>query len=124
MREREVEFKGLWSEREKQLWKETNWEERDYEDLPIEDDTFLGTGYFYSNKGVNQAQVEFVKYIVANPIYPPYYGPIYSSSLLTIMEEGFDGESYLRAMFDGHTHNDCKVHDRFETQEVYDALSK
>ena len=119
---REIEFEGYWSEREKQLWQQTDWKARDYQELPVEDDTIEGMGYFYSeDKGCRNKPVTFVKYIRSNPIFPPYYGPIFSSDLLKFLEEGH----YMRsAMYDGHQAGNYDIHDRFETQSLYDILSR
>ena len=118
---REMEFKGYWSSRDKELWEKTDWKARDYQELPVEEDTFDSVGYFYDlQKGCINKPVTFVKYIRSNPIFPPYYGPIYNSQLLKIMEEGH----YIRAMYDGHQAGNYDIHDRFETQELYDILSR
>ena len=118
---RELEFSGYWSERDKQLWQQTDWKSRDWEELPVEDDTFDSVGYFYSlQKGCIQHPVTFIKYIRANTIFPPYYGPIYTSELLKFMEEG----NYYRATYDGHQAGNYDIHDRFETGELYDRLSR
>jgi len=118
---REIEFSGYWSERDKQIWEQTDWKARDYEELPVEEDTFDSVGYFYSlQKETETHPITFVKYIRPNPIFPPYYGPIYNSQLLKIMEEGH----FLRAMYDGRQEGNYDIHDRFETQELYDILSR
>ena len=117
---REHEFKGYWSEKEKEIWEKTNWQERDYKELPVEEDTFLGSGYFYSNEGVKQVTMEFVKYIRPNPIYPPYYGPIYNNEIIEYIQEG----GYIKTpMYDGRQEGNYDIHDRFETQELYNRLS-
>lgn len=118
MRDRD-EFQGYWSDRDKKIWEETDWRARDYKELPVEDDAFLGSGYFYSSHGVKERTMEFVKYIRPNNIFPPYYGPIYTSELLEYMKEG----GYLSAMYDGNHEGNYDIHDRFETQELYDRLS-
>lgn len=114
-----IEFKGYWSTRDKEIWENTNWKERNYEELPIEDDTFESLGYFYSENGTQIKKLTFIKYIRPNPIYPPYYGPLYNSELKEFMKEG----NYCYPMYDGNLENNYQVHDRFETNEVSDILS-
>ena len=117
---REYEFEGYWSERDKELWEKTDWKARDYKELPVEEDTFLGSGYFYSNSGIKARTMEFIKYIRPNPIFPPYYGPIYTSEVLEYMKNG----GYVYPMYDGRQEGNYDIHDRFETQELYDILSR
>ena len=116
---REPEFKGYWSDKEKQIWQNTNWQERNYEELPIEDDTFEGTGYFYSMTGKLTKKITFVKYIRSNPIYSPYYAPIYTAELKEYMKAG----SYCYPCYDGRTEGQYDIHDRFDTSELADHLS-
>lgn len=117
----EPEFKGYWSERDKELWHATDWRARGYEDLPVEGDTFEGTGYFYViGTEVVKKRITFQKYLRANSIYSPYYGPVYDSQLKEYMKEN----SFLTAMYDGTMEGNYPVHDRFETSELYDVLSR
>ena len=116
----EMEFKGYWSDHDRELWENTNWKERNYEELPVEQDTFTSIGYFYSMNGKTTRPVTFVKYIRANPIYPPYYGPIYTTDLLDFMHEGH----YCYPCFDGRTEGNYDIHDRFEDNELADILSR
>lgn len=114
----EYEYRGYWSERDKQLYESTNWAERNYEELPVEDDTIEGTGYFYSKNGNTTKKLTFVKYIRPNPIYPPYYGPIETAEVLELKK------GYVGPMYDGHDEGQYQIHDRFEDQYTYDTLSR
>lgn len=114
------EFKGYWSDRDKSIWEGINWAERDYKDFPVEEDTFEGTGTFYSVNGTESKKITFVKYLRANPIYPPYYGPIYTADLLDFMKKGH----YCYPMYDGNTEGHYDIHDRFEDSNTADILSR
>ena len=57
--------------------------------------------------------MQFTKHLRSNPIYPPYYAPD---------EQPF--ENAVGPMFDGYRVNGYDVHDRYETQEIYDLLSR
>ena len=96
---REIEFEGYWSDKEKDLWQKTDWKARNYEELPVEDDTFEAEGYFYGMNFKKTMKITFVKYIRPNPIFPPYYGPVYTTELLEFMKNG----SYCYPCFDGRT---------------------
>ena len=61
------EFEGYWSDREKKIWEETNWKERDYKELPIEDDTFEADAYFY---GIGTSETKKITFI--HPIMDLY----------------------------------------------------
>ena len=115
----EPEFKGYWSEREKEIWQATDWKARNYEELPVEDDIINSIGYFYGLKNPVEKPLIFVKYIRSNPIYPPYYGPIYDSKLKEYMYEN----SFVGPMYDGNNEGNYQIHDRFETSELYNQLS-
>lgn len=117
---REPEFSGYWSERDKELWRSINWKERNYTDFPVEDEEPIkATGHFYSSNGEETKTIEFVKYIRSNTIFPPYYGPIMNSELREFMHEN----NYVGPMYDGREIDNYDVHDRFETQDLYNKLS-
>lgn len=115
-----IEFEGYWSDRDKQIWLNTDWKARNYEELAVEDCTFDGYGYFYSLQGKVEKKITFVKYIRPNPIFPPYYGPVYDSELLEFMKNG----SYCYPSYDGRDVGPYSVHDRFEDNELADRLSR
>ena len=115
----EIEFKGHWSDRERKIWKEIDWKTRNYEELPIEDDTFEGIGYFFTKASKEEKKITFVKYIRPNPIYPPYYGSVYTAELLEFMKNG----SYCYPCYDGRDEGHYSIHDRFDTGELADKLS-
>ncbi len=115
-----IEFEGYWTDREKSLWNQTDWAKRNYEEFPVEDDTIEGFGYFYSIDGMVKKPLTFIKYIRPNPIFPPYYGPVYNSELLEFMKDG----GYCYPMYDGRTYGHYDIHDRFESSELSDMLSR
>ena len=56
------------------------------------------------------------KFLRSNPIFPPYYA--------AVMEKPFGMDvSYVGPMYDGHYYDHYDIHDRYETQEVYNMLS-
>lgn len=114
-------FEGNWSDEDKDLWESIDWKARDYEEYPVEDDTFVGNIIYYTDRGpVKNNGVTFVKVLRANPIYGPYYRP----DDLDMYQHPVDEKTYyLGPMYDGHTHNGYPIHDRFESQNIYDALS-
>lgn len=113
------EFKGTWSEEEKKLWESIDWEARDYEEYPVESDTiqgrvrFVGTDYGW-------VPAKFVKYIRPNPIYDPYYAPVEEGKVKQILDQG----GIVGPMYDGDSKNGYQIHNRYETAEVYEMLSK
>lgn len=113
----EPEFKGYWSERDKEIWQNTDWKARDYEELPVEDE-IVRDAYFYSMEGTIKKPIIFVKYIRPNPIFDPYYGPVMNAEL-----KEFVRGRYVGAMYDGRSEGKYHIHDRFETQELYNRLS-
>jgi len=117
----EIEFKGYWTDRDKEIWQNTDWAARNYEELPVEEDEiFEADGYFYNMKGVITKKIRFVKYIRPNPIFSPYYGPIYNAELLEFMRNG----SYCYPSYDGRTFGQYDIHDRFDCGELADILSR
>lgn len=116
----ELEFKGYWSDRDKQIWQETDWRARDYDELPVEGETFEGFADVYGLPRDEKIRVTFQKHIRANPIYPPYYRPVYDSKLREYMKQ----HGLVTAMYNGNMEGQYDVHDRFETYELYDMLSR
>lgn len=115
----DINFRDYWSEEDKQLYRNTDWQARDYEELPVENDTITGKIYFYGVGSEKTMSATFMKMIRSNPIYPPYYKPIKTSGLTKIITEG----DYVGPMYDGHNEGHYQIHDRYETQELYDMLS-
>lgn len=117
---RESNFEGYWSEKDIELWKSIDWKSRNYEEYPVEDDTIEGIGYFYTLKGALNKPITYVKYIRPNPIFPPYYGPVYTIELLEFMKENH----FCYPMYDGHKEGPYNIHDRFESSDLNDLLSR
>jgi len=123
----EPKFKGKWSDEEKALWESIDWEEwwnagnRGF-DYPIPEDTFEGVVYAYGigATGMERRRVKMIKYIRSNDIYPPYYAP----SNDDVEFQKFVRDNHLLGpMYDGQQHNGYDIHNRYETQEVYDMMS-
>ena len=106
-----------WTLEDKELHKSIDWARRNYEEYEIADDNFIGTATLYSNDGPVRVRTEFVKYLRSNPIYAPYYRPKDKKPF-----EGYSG--YVGPMYDGRRRNGYAIHDRFESQEMYDILSR
>lgn len=117
----EHQFKGYWSEEDKNLWESIDWKARNYEEYPVEDDTFTGSIIYYTDNGpVTNNGVTFVKVIRSNPIYAPYYRP----DDLDMYEHPMNiDKTFIGPMYDGDMHGKYPVHDRYESQSIYDALS-
>lgn len=115
----EPEFLGHWSEEDKAIWKSVDWKARNYEDYIVEDDTiegrvrFVGTDYGW-------VPATFVKHIWANPRYDPHYAPIEEGRIKEILDKG----GIVGPMYDGDSVNGYRIHNRYETSEVYDMLSR
>lgn len=108
-----AEYDG-WKPEDVQIHKDTDWGKRNYEELVVPEDNFEGEAVLYTLDGKYVEPVKFVKHIRPNPIYPPYYAP----------EENPFEVSHVGFMYDGTSHNGYDVHDRAESQEVYDMLSE
>lgn len=107
------EYSG-WNEEDIKLHKSIDWKSRYYNDYPVYDDNFMGTAVKYSeNSPEEKAKVKFVKWLRANPIFPPYYEPDYDPFA------DCGAPSY-----DGNKHNGYMVMDRYDTQELSDMLSR
>lgn len=115
----EPEFQGRWTEEEKELWKSIDWQARNYEDYIVEDDTFDGEVVVYGLGDPVYLPTTFVKHIWANPIYAPCYDPVDED----FVRDEFPNDSIVGPMSDGNKHNGYLVHDRYETQELYNILS-
>lgn len=102
-----------WTQEDIDLHKSIDWKARDFEKYPVEEDSFKTTATLYYEGGYEESEpVEFIKYLRANPIYPPYYAP---------KEDPFS-RSNVGFMYDGRKKGKYEVHDITETQEVYDTL--
>ena len=122
----EPTFKGTWSEEDIELWKSIDWKARNYEEYPVEDefDSFITgnvTVYGIENHGI-LIPCTFQKVLRANPIYPPYYRVLPED--LDAIRDDYPDYALVGPMYDGNKHDGYKVHDRLETQEVYDVLTR
>ena len=104
-----------WEPEDIELHKSINWEERNWEDFVVTDDSFETDVMLYGlgkNKYTEKRKtVEVFKTLRANPIYPPYYGAV---------EQPFIDA--VGPMFNGNKHGKYSIHDRYETQEHYDSM--
>ena len=117
----EEKFEGRWSDKEKNIWKSTDWKAQNYEDLIIEEDNFTGLAQFYQlNKPIISKTVIFEKHIRPNPIFSPCYKPKMTTELKEFIKENH----YVTPMYDGNSHNGYMVMDRFEETKLSDMLSR
>ena len=111
-----------WVQEDIDLWHQIDWKSRNYEEYPVEEDSFDGYLILYGiRSGGIKIPCRFQKYLRSNPIYAPYYGPVDEYSALQDYRK--KGYQIVGPMYDGRSHGKYHVHDRFETQELYDALS-
>jgi len=115
----EPKFEGQWSDAEKELWENTDWKARNFEEVPVSQDTFEGKITIYGDGPKRTEPVTFRKYICPNTTFPPYYAPAWDTATQKKMNRMYAGP-----MYDGHKHNGYSVHDRLETYELYDQLSR
>lgn len=108
------EFDG-WNQEDIDLWKSTDWAARNYQDLPVETDTFNGVAHAYGLDNNKDTETTFIKYLRANPVFGPYYAP---------KENPYMDYSVLGPMYDGEDQGPYGIHNRYETQELYDRLSE
>ena len=112
-------FEGHWSEDDKILWDSIDWKARDYKEYPVEDDTIEGKITIYGEGAPIQLPATFHKVIHANPIYDPDYVPAQSEAKRKEMLHKYAGP-----MYDGHTYKGYRIHDRYDTYEMYDRMSR
>lgn len=107
-------LKDGWTDNDIKLHQSINWKDRNYMDFPVDEDSFTGTAVLYGTGNDRLKNVEMIKYLRANPLYPPYYAPKKSPFK--------QYSNVVGPMYDGRKHNSYQVHDRYETQELYDTL--
>lgn len=103
-----------WDESDIELHNSIDWKSRNYNDYPVKSDSFNAKVVKYGgNDSPEYKTVKFVKFLRSNPIYPPYYAP-----------EVAPFDDVVGPMYDGNYHGKYMIHDRYDTQEVYDMLSR
>lgn len=115
LEEKLIEFDpNDWEEEDIKFWNHIDWQKNGYSDFARTDDTITAKVTKYSmHNDPETKEVTMCKYFRANPIYPPYYAAV---------EKPFD--NCVGPMYDGHKAGKVDIHDRYETQEVYDLLSE
>lgn len=117
--DREPQFDSSWSEDDITTWKSIDWDSVKFGKDYRADDTFQGNITIYGLPSAQRRPVTFVKCFRRNPLYPPYYAPIIPEDLKQFLRENH----CVGPMFDGNTHNGYDIHDRYETQTLYNQLS-
>ena len=103
-----------WTEEDINLHKSIDWKSRNYMDFPVTTDSFVGEAILYGEGKDKLKNVKMIKYLVSNPFYPPYYAP---------KENPFkEYSNVVGPMYDGRKHGSYEIHNRYETQELYDTL--
>ena len=115
LEEKLIEFDpNDWEEEDIKFWNHIDWQKNGYSEFARADDTITAKVTKYSmHNDPETKEVTMCKYFRANPIYPPYYAAV---------EKPFD--KCVGPMYDGHKAGKVDIHDRYETQEVYDLLSE
>ena len=104
------EYQG-WKEKDIKLHKKINWEKRNYEEYDTKGE-FKGHIYVYGKRMYNPYKLyTFHKFIRPNAIYEPYWKAI-----------DCDIEDVLGPMYDGEDFDGYGIHNRYETQDVYNAF--
>lgn len=107
-------YEDGWAEEDINLHKSIDWKSRNYMDFPVTTDSFVGEAILYGEGKDKLKNVKMIKYLVANPVYPPYYAP---------EENPFkEYSNVVGPMYDGRKHGSYQIHNRYETQELYDTL--
>lgn len=115
----EPKFEGTWSDDEIELWKSIDWKARDFKEYPVEDDRIDGEITIYGEGSPRKLPATFHKVIYANPVFDPDYVPAQPEDKRKEMLHRYAGP-----MYDGHMHDGYRIHDRYETYELYDRLSR
>lgn len=103
-----------WTEEDINLHKSIDWKSRNYMDFPVTTDSFVGEAILYGEGKDKLKNVKMIKYLVANPLYPPYYAP---------KENPFkEYDNVVGPIYDGRKRGSYQIHNRYETQELYDTL--
>lgn len=110
-----------WSDEDVELHKSIDWKARNYEDYDT-GESITKTIYLYGVPGYGDItkEVEMHKFLRANPIYSPYYRPIEDKPFDDMDET--EGISYVGPMYDGNKEGIYDIHDRYETQKLYDLM--
>ena len=117
----ETQFKGNWSEEDKENWYNTDWKAQNYNDLIVDSDTIRGEVVVYGLPGGTQYKpATFVKHICANSIYSPHYEPLDDASLTRFIKNNH----LVGPMYDGNVRNGYKVMNAYETSERYERMSR
>lgn len=103
-----------WTEEDINLHKSIDWKSRNYEEYPVTTDSFQGHAVVYGLPEPITKNVTMIKYLRPNPIFPPYYAP---------KENPFkEYSNVVGPMYDGRKHGSYQIHNRYETQELYDTF--
>lgn len=105
-----------WTPEDIEKHKNIDWKELNYSNYEDTSDQFEYEVVLYDfNNRPERKTVLMSKYYRANSIFPPFYAPANN-------EKPF--ENAVGPMFDGDTRGNYDIHNRYETQEVYDRLSE
>ena len=106
-----------WEEEDIEKYKTIDWSQTKHGEWEDPDDEFEADVVKITDDPTdaddNYKIVKMHKFFRQNPIYPPYYRAV---------EDPFEGT--VGPMYDGNKHGKYDIHDRYETQSVYDMLSR
>lgn len=118
-----------WEPEEIELHKSIDWKSRNYKEYPVDGETRRWTCYVYGldDEPVGVAAT-FQLMIRPNSIFPPYYAPVDPEKVKAdaCRKVGIDRRDVqiVGPMSDGLKWGKYGIHNRFETQELYNILSE
>lgn len=112
------------TEADKELWESIDWGARNYEEYEVPEDNFYRLVDIHGvGDDVIYQLAKFVKVIRPNPIFPPYYRPSIDNN--SGLDHLISRYNLVGPMANGVTTSDgYSIHNRYETQELYDMLSR
>lgn len=120
-------FGKEWTRNDIEVYNTVDWRARNYEDYPVDGDTIMAEIRIYGLPGYKMpitAPVRMQKFLRANPIFSPYYAPVNDDIVLKFIPDEYKDIPIVGPMSDGRTHNGNLIMDRYETQEIYDAMMR
>lgn len=117
-----------WSDRDVELHKSIDWKSRNYEDYPVEGETFRANCRVYGlGDEVVMVPATFQLMIRPNSRFAPYYVPTdvekVKADACRMVGVKRSDTPIVGPMYDGRNRGMYNIHDRLETQELYDVLS-
>lgn len=121
---------NAWKPEDIELHQSIDWKSRNYEEYPVDGEIIHAPCYVYglAETTIRVPNCEFQLMIRPNPIFPPYYAPVDPEQVMREacrrVDIDYRDAQIVGPFGDGTKHGKYGVHDRFETQELYDVLSE